>query len=260
MEAKKQENIEKYIHNKMSGEERSTFENEMKLDSELKEDVILQLNMHRILSNNKDFHKDSIFNLNEEKNAIKDLLKSEELSKTSDYIRKNTSTYKNRKKRFNFYKYAASIAAMILLSFFVKNSVLSDNTDFYREYADWNNLPSLVEKGTNENWLNTIEVLYKNKEYETIVKLDNEHSNDAYFLIYKGVAYAQLNDINNANRVFDLLVNNDSLESTRGYWYKLLLLLKENKKEEAKKLLILILKDKNNYNYNKAKEIHTKME
>ncbi len=260
MEEKHQENIERYIHNQMSDEEKRSFENEMELNSELKETVALQINIQRVLGNHNDLYNDSKFNSNEEKESIKKLLHSEELRNTSDFIRKSTKEYKNRKKKFNFYKYAATIAALILVAFIAKNALFSDNIDFYNEYADWNDLPSLVEKGTNENSLNSIETLYRDKNYEAIVSIKSDTPNDSYVLIYKGVAYAQLNDIDNANRVFDILINNKSLESSRGYWYKALLLLKQNKLEEAKTLLAFIVKDKNNYNYTKAQEIYTDME
>ncbi|CAM1371217.1 hypothetical protein [Tenacibaculum xiamenense] len=259
MKEKNQENIERYIHNQMSDNDRNSFENEMKLDSELREEVQLQLNLHRVMSKQNELYDISPFNFNQEKDAVKELLKSEELKTTSEYIRKSTAAYKKRKKRFRFYKYAASIAATILLLITIKSTIYSGNINFYEEYADWNDLPSLVEKGANENSLITIEKLYNDKDYKAIVELKDGNTNDPYTLIYKGVASAQLNDIDSANRFFDLLINNDSLESSRGYWYKSLLLLKENKYEEAKKLLGFILKNKNNYNYNKAQEIYSKM-
>lgn len=260
MEEKRQEEIERYLHNEMSVNERNSFENNIQNDEQLKEDVLLQMAIHEAFDDKSVIVNYDLYSA-EEKNKIKKQLRTEELKNTSKFIRQSTHQFKEKQKHKiqPFLKYVASIAAIFLIVLAVKFTVFNNATNYYEQYADWDNLPSLVEKGNEESLLVTIENLYQHKEYAKIITSTQETSKDPYILIYKGVSYVKLDDFVKAEETFNALIASNTLESSRGYWYKLLLYLKDSKIESAKKTIALILQDTNNYNYQKAAEISTKL-
>lgn len=260
MEEKIQEEIERYLFQKMSQEELILFEDKMDSDPLLKEEVLLQLDVHRTFNDGSvrnDIHIDDTAR----KHQIKTELRSKELKDASDFIRRSTQNYKN-KKSYSLrpvIKLVASIAAIILVVFAVRFNFFTGNTSLYDEYANWTDLPSLVEKSSDQNLLVALEKDYNSQNYTKVISAIPETTSDPYLLIYKGVSFFQLGNIERANSVFDELIATNSLESSRGYWYKLLITLKEKRLKDAKKLLDVILQDQNNYNYVKAKEIYSKL-
>lgn len=259
MEEKTQEEIERYLHNEMNIEERSVFEKKIKSDELLKEEVLLQIAIHESFEDPSIQHNQNIYNI-DLINDIKQQLKSDELRKTSKFIKESTKKHKNSNKKTIklVTKFIASIAAIFLISFMLFYNSQQNSLSLYNEYADWNNLPSLIEKGES-NTLSELEILYNAKKYKKIIALNIPTNKAPYELIYIGTSYVKLNDFKNASITFDKLINTNSLESSRGYWYKLLIHLNQNKLTDAKKILAIILNNKENYNYTKAKELSEKI-
>ena len=134
----------------------------------------------------------------------------------------------------------------------LKATLDSDTT--YEKYANWNDLPSLIEKGTKENNLNEIEQAFNAEDYNNVLLLVAD-TKDPYQLIYKGVSYVKQENYQAAEQVFNTLIATKSLESSRGYWYNFLIYLKQDKNEEAKKMIDKILESKHNFNYKIALEL-----
>ena len=258
MEEKRQEEIERYLHNQMDRNELSIFEKQINSDKQLKEDVLLQIAIHDSFDDNSIGYDQNIYDI-DLINKIKIKLKTGELKTVSNFIRKSTLKHKNKKIIKLATKLITSIAAIFLITFMIHYNSQKNYQSFYIENADWNNLPSLVEKGDNNSNISQIESLYDSQNYKQIISLINDNNKDPYQLIYKGVSYVKLNDFINATITFDKLINTNSLESSRGYWYKLLIYLNQNKLDDAKEILSKILQNKENYNYKKALELSNKL-
>lgn len=253
MDDNNQNDIEKYILHKMDEHERAAFEKKMEEDSKLKEDVLLEINIHKAF--NEKYDADSpIINDQELINTITAELRTKELKEASDFIRKSTLKFKTKKKTSLklIYKYTAAVAAMLLLVFMLKATLDSDTT--YEKYANWNDLPSLIEKGTEKNNLNKIEQAFNTKDYNNVILMVAD-TKDPYQLIYKGVSYVKQENYPAAEQVFNTLIATKSLESSRGYWYNFLIYLKQDKIVEAKKMLAKTLESKHNFNYKIALEL-----
>lgn len=255
MEEKVQKEIERYLHNEMNMEERSIFEKQMKSDVLLKEEVLLQIAIHESFDDTSIEHTQNIYDLNLI-TKIKEQLQSDELRKTSKFIRKSTQKHKesNKNNIKLVSKFIASIAAIVLISFMLFYNYQQNSLSLYNEYADWDNLPSLIEKGES-NVISELELLYDEEEYKKIISRNTTSSKTPYELIYIGASYIKLNDFSNASITFEKLINTNSLESSRGYWYKLLIYLKQDKLNDANNMLTIILNDKKNYNYEKSIEL-----
>ncbi len=257
MEDKRQDNIERYIRKEMNAQEHSLFEKQLNEDKALKEDVLLQIALHDAFYDKSVTVTKNIDSI-EEINEVTSVLKSDEMQKISSTIKNTIKREKQPKIRYIRYLtsgIAAAILIGVLLTFYFSQD---STTTLYEEYADWNNLPSLVEKGEAESLLNSVELLYRDNAYKKIIELTQDTS-DPYVLIYRGVSFIKLNDFTKAEQSFDQLINSNSLESSRGYWYKSLLYLKQGKINKTKEHLEFIIKNDTYYNYKKALVLYEKI-
>ncbi len=248
--------IERYIHDKMDKNERFLFEKKMNENPDFKEDIILEINLHKTF--NENFNTDtSILNDTQLIDHYTTELNTKEVKETSDFIRKSTLEFRGKKKTsFRLiYKFTAAAAAILLIAFLIKTNLQSNVNSYYEEYTDWNDLPSLIEKGDDKNYLIKIEQAFEAKNYTGVLTLIDDKSIDPYELIYKGVSYVKLEDYTKAKQTFNTLTKTYSLESSRGYWYLFLIYLKEKDTNNAKKMLYKILDSKYNYNYEMAVEL-----
>ena len=144
------------------------------------------------------------------------------------------------------------------ISFFLNQYETTES--YYKKYAQWNDLPSFIEKGVAANLFVKGELLFKEKKYqEAITTLSTIDSKDVYYpfaLMYIGASYDKLNENAKAIATFLRLSQLTSFEEySKGYWYEFLIHLKMSNQEEAKKVQSIILKDSSNYNYAIAKDI-----
>ncbi len=264
-EDKMQEIIESYLNDVMSKEERTAFEDKMQEDKALKEEVLICKALQESFNEN-DWHK-----LDRDEETLKTMkgnLRSSEFQNLSKMIRETEQTYlktKSRKpklsRRYAYLGIAASIILFISIVFpFMFNNTLGD---YYNEYEDWGDIPSMTEKGA-EGVLN-IETLYASKKYGEIISYyeTNTEATDVlepYSLMKVGFSYFHNDQYKEALETFDVLIKLDSLESSRGYWYKLLVYLKEENAMKAKETLSIIISNKNNHNYKEAVVLSKKME
>lgn len=264
LNSNQQEEIDRYLKNIMSKEERIAFEKKMQSDFALKEDVTLYKSLQDSFNDNDWSSIDKSSNI-EDFQSIKNRFKSKEYQDISKNIKNVEHLYSNKsKKKSNSNFYRLSIAATIVLFLAVGLPFLFNTNslnDYYNDYEDWGDIPSVIEKGT-ENESQKIEELYTSKKYETLIKLyesNNTKSYHNYSLMQIGYIYFELGYTEKAIEVFDKLIATKKLSSSKGYWYKLLIYLKTENKEKAIQQLDIILKDKNNYKYNEAIEISKKL-
>lgn len=134
------------------------------------------------------------------------------------------------------------------------------------QYNGWSELPSLIERGESENeYLVKGEEAFLNKEYAIAKQqFENVASEGANFnantSLYLGISYLELNEYKSALLTFDKLINSESLDASKGHWYKGLTYLKMNKKDDAKEQFEILAKHKGYYNHETAKSILKQLE
>lgn len=254
---KTQREIEAYITQTMSVDEKTSFEARMNGNTPLKQEVLLQQSVHQAF-NAEDWPLDK----NADANKIDQLtrqLNSDEYKKAAQNITAASEAYFDKptlkvahKKRFPVYKIAIAAAVLLLITipFFLTNDSLESQ---YTAYANWQDIPSFVEKGEPTNDIIKGEELFRVEQYsEAIDLLTNENPPSPNTLMYLGISYLELDQTQKAIQVFDQLIATESIENSRGYWYKLLVYLKTDNEPKAKEMLNIILSSKDNYNYKKA--------
>lgn len=258
--------IDAYINDTMSLKDKLSFENKMETDVTLEEEVLIYKSLNESFNEN-DWHALDKIKHRESFKNIKLELKSETFQNISKNIKKaekehyNSINEKlNKPKKFYFAAIAASLLlfASIGLPFLLGNDTLEDH---YSNYADWEDIPSLIEKGDE---VIPIEKLYEYKDYDAIISHYRAMSKEnetlhAYSILKVGAAYFFKGNYDKAIQTFDVFIKLDTVASSRGVWYKLLVYLKQNNKIKTLETLEIILSNKNNYNYKQALKIKNKI-
>jgi len=251
------EEIEAYLQNKMSKTETELFAQKIKTNSELKElvslydsvDVVLGKKQEKVVINERD---------KEEKQKIKQLLESEKYKNISENLKTINNQYQSEKQKvkgIKRYLYIVTSAAAILIMYFMLMQNYGNNNmvSYYNENANWEDFPSLLEKGYTQNEASKVETLYAEHKYKEVITFVTNHKNkEVNSLLYLGGAYFYQNEYNEAHKIFDEIIATNSIDKSKGYWYKTLIYLKQKDKEQAKKMLTIITKNPNNYNHKKA--------
>ncbi|WP_299890480.1 hypothetical protein [uncultured Lacinutrix sp.] len=259
-----QKMIDGYLNGSLSLEQKAVFEKQINTDQALKEELLIYKALQESFNEN-DWHTlDKNSNIEDFK-SIKNRFKTKEYQDISKNIKSVESLYCNKnKKKSNSIFYKLGIAATIILFLaiglpFIFNT--NSLNDYYNDYQNWDTIPSLIEKGS-QNESQKIEELYTSKDYNSLIKLyeaNNTNNYNNYSLIKIGHIYIELGFTEKAIEVFDKLIATKKLSSSKGYWYKLLVYLKIEDKEKAIEQLNIILQDKNNYKYEEAKELSNKI-
>jgi len=261
-EDKMHEMIDAYIFDRMSLEDKLSFENKIANDVSLKEEVLIYKSLKESFNEN-DWHTLNKRNHNESFENISNALKSETFQEISKNIKNVEHEYyntinekQNKSKKFYF----AAIAASLLLFVSIALPFLSGNDtleNHYNNYADWESIPSLIEKGAN---VTLIEELYESKDYKAIISQyetipNGNETLHAYSLLKVGASYFFIGNYEKAIQTFDTFIKLDTVASSRGNWYMLLVYLKQDNKKKVKETLDIILSNKNNHNYKQALKI-----
>ncbi|MCH9661213.1 MAG: hypothetical protein K0U54_09910, partial [Bacteroidetes bacterium] len=92
-----------------------------------------------------------------------------------------------------------------------------------------------------------------------VYKSKGLHLNDAVYL-YSGMSHIALGDFESGHSDFDILIASNSLDASKGLWFKALAYLKANDTHKAKQMLLEILSDSSNFNTTKAQELFEELE
>ncbi|WP_299768950.1 hypothetical protein [uncultured Dokdonia sp.] len=263
-EDKRQQEIEAYIQGIMSQEQLAIFEEKLANDKDLQEDVLLQESLR------DSFREDNWATVpndttNETLQELKTKLRDDSYTSISKTIKEVGVDYQQKmlneeKKQGKRLYYRMAIAAMVILlcalPFLINSQLHSD----YDQYANWDSLPSLREKGDTQAKIIEGESLYLSGNYEEAIQylkanIDTSDPYYSYALIYLGASYFQIDKLEEAHQAYDALIATNTLQSSYGYWYKLLMYLKVENTEKTNEMLTLILSNPDHYNYTKAKEI-----
>lgn len=267
-ENKRQQEIDAYLDGNMSEDGVIAFEKKMEKDPELKEDVLLQESLRQSF-NEDDWSTISNDTDNEKLQSIKSVLRNEDTIAISSTIKSvgasyiNTNEPRKTKNNTRFYIQLA-IAAVVIMLFALPFLIRTGATNYYDQYANWEQLPSLRTKGDAQTKIIEGESLYLSQQYEEAIQyfentIDVNDSYYSYALIYLGASYFHMDNTQKAHQTYDLLIDSNTLQSSYGYWYKLLLYLKNDDTQKIKEMLDLILSNPDHYNYDKAKELEKEL-
>ncbi|CAL2091290.1 tetratricopeptide repeat protein [Tenacibaculum sp. 190524A05c] len=256
--------IENFLRNELSDEERTSFLERIKSDSEFKKQYLLEKQLFESL-NEEDWSFVNTID-SKETDEYEALFKSQEIQNLKQVI-KNAST-NSKGDRGKVIRLLTGIAAAVVIGVFALRPILSpsvlDTNTLYTTYADLNKLPSFAERSSgdiNEN-LVIAEKLFKEKNYEKAAStfddiLDSDKSVSGAY-IYAALAQSQLGNFDKAIEVLNELESSDLIDSEKAYWYKSLVYIKANKVEQAKKELKNII-EKSLFNTSKAEELLGKL-
>ena len=224
------EQIENYLLNKMTNNEQLIFENNLKIDSELREKVgackilIDAVEVQSLKEKMDDFHND---------------------------VSSNVISLSKTRRKWQSFAMAASIAVLIGLSgfWFLNNN--SKNQKLYAKYYKPDpGLPTVMSTSSQYDFYDAM-VNYKRGDYKLAIEkwkllLKQKPQNDTlnYFI---GVAYlADKNEIMSIPYLEKTVKQTQSIFRNEGFYYLGLAYLKNDNIQLAKKNLLLSNNDKSN--------------
>lgn len=249
--------IDNYLKGLLSEKEEQAFRERLSLDVSFKEQFDLEYKLFNA------FNEDSWSYLDRKSSEVdeyKNLLEGDDmmalkktLSETNEAI--NSKTSSNRR---NIFIYLVAASVVLFLGFQIFFNQDMSNQELYDSYVGLDDLPSFVSRSDVPNSLSKAQELFEAGNYKDAINLfesaQNGNNNLAQILIYKGLAYTELEELDEAQFTFDELINSNLLDAEKGYWYKALTYLKSDQVEEAKAILKKIVAE-NLYSKSKAEEL-----
>jgi tetratricopeptide (TPR) repeat protein len=256
--------IDDYLTDNLSLEERKIFETKMQGDKELKKEVDLVKKLNIFLSNNAISES---FEESELSNKLKKEIEKEESIKLKETILKINKEYKKdtiKKNNKSFFLIAASFALIAIgsLTFFFNNN---SSQNLFAQYYSSNDLPAIIKRGDQKNALEKGVIQFDDKAYQQAKELfniyiqENRTSVNPSVYIYLGVTNWELGKYKEATNSFDKMINSDSLDKSKALWFKALMYLNIDDKEHAIGTLNELINDPSNFKYSEAKEILSKI-
>ena len=253
--------IEKQLREGLSGEEKTAFLSKLANDEEFRQEYELEKQLYENLGEDD-------WNLIGNKNAglvgeYAELFRSHEARELADLLKDIAERRKHRQMPIQSRKtwiLYSGIAATVLLGLVIVLLLLqSPDTpaQLYAAFLDTSELPSLVERGNAADSLLVVAQTYfeQGRYKEALNTFDQATPADggrtANVMLYQGIAQMETGRYADAARTFDKLIGSNSIDATKGYWYKALLLLKQEDTESAKQILEKISRE-NLYNKVKA--------
>jgi len=250
--------IESYLQETLSVDEKKDFLNRVESDAEFKKKFLFEKQLFQTLS-----EKEWGFGNHNPKDvkAYRKLFESEETKELERMIKSVNTDYQKSKKQHNLTKWIYSSAAMIalLISVYALFFKSVSTQELYAEYIEKTELPSLIVRGENQNKLALAQQYFENSEYDKALEIfkkeiENTKIQDATIYLYIGISQLELNQFDDAEKTFDLLIESDLIDAPKGKWYKALTYIKRNDIDKAKELLNEII-ETSSYNSEQAKNL-----
>ncbi len=258
------EQIASYLNDQMDEAEKAAFEASLENDTELASFVTTCASLESVYNENT-------WNIQsnasaEEVKALANQFRTDDVADLSKKIRdiqQQNTTNKSKKSYFYAISSAVAVAAVLTLFYFSFMQSITA-TDAFKEYHNWNALPSFVEKGDTEDMRAKAQSLFQAEKYQEALTIFKEYEQesttyDPKIQLYIGVCFLELENYHEAIQTFDALQNSNTLDNHKAYWYTALTYLKQNNAETAKNVLNTLVKNPTNYNYEKAKELLKKL-
>ncbi|WP_299435006.1 hypothetical protein [uncultured Aquimarina sp.] len=266
--------IDAYLNESMSKDEKLVFEKKMQTNDLLKQEVGLNKSLKTVVKDEgwvlmdpKNVQKDEI-------SSIRSYRRSDEFINAQEAIESSAKKffdekYPNKKNK-NWIYYTGVVAAALLAFVVLRYTGGQDTQNLYATYSDWEQLPSLIVQGDDDQELAKAELLFEDQKYKEAIIIFNtfitENSaeknieTNPYIFSYLGIAHLELENYQKALEYFERLQQSGMIDYSRAYWYKALLYIKKSDIIKAKEQLRLIVANNKNYNYNEAQELLEKLE
>ncbi len=252
--------IEAYLGGTLPAEEALLFEQEMKTNPVLLEEVELSRQINHYLKGDMEMGK---LPENEYTQKLRAYLRSEEAEKVKASLQKAEQDYNNLKKptKNKNYLLVAATIALLLISTVGYNFFGKQNPEkLYTQYYTTSDLPSVINRDEDASMFEVGVLAFNKNEYASALSsfenyIETENPIDYSVFLYSGIAHLEMNELENAIADFDRVTLSNSIDSSKGRWFKALAYLKVKETEKAKNVLTEIVKSSSNFNYNKAKEL-----
>jgi hypothetical protein len=226
------EKIELYLHNELEGEELRLFEEQLKTDKELREQLALYTTIDEEMRQK--------MSGNEEEEKLKETLSG----LNRKYFNQGGGSAKvlllNKRRRWLF---AAAAAILLLLAgaywlFFTGNR---ESGTLYAQYARHQPLSLQRDNNDGAKILQDAVKAYNNKNFnEALIGLTNylqTDSSDAELLLAKNICLTETGNYEQAIAGLNKLAAENEIFKSQALWYKALVYLKQNNKAECKEIL-----------------------
>ncbi|WP_299683451.1 tol-pal system YbgF family protein [uncultured Tenacibaculum sp.] len=265
--------IDRYFDGEMNADEKATFENQLTIDEDLNRTFLLQKEMRSIYDEDEWSFNDRSSLKTQRAQDIQEYLKSDEIIHVKSVIQDVVANSKSSKtprirQLYTKLSIAASILVLVSVSYITFFKQNYDNSALFDTYykEEIKAFPSTIDRNDANNLLNKGQLYFEEKNYSdavnSLLAYQKESNAEVNPLSYSfcGFSYLALNDINNAEKQFDLLKNSNTLQAKKANWYLALTHLKTDDKTKLKVALLEITSDTKNYNYNKAKKLLDKID
>lgn len=252
--------IEDYIEKRLSPEKARAFEQLLDQDMELREAVDLSRKIKHHLSGHYPEENANAELVSE----VRSYLDSEEAREYEEKLVEARETYltskkKSKKNRIYFFS-AAAAAAILILVFNVTLNRQQNADELYAAYFSAKDIPSLVTRNGELSLKSGGVNAFQSGSYQTAIDSFNlylERSDviDPMAYLYLGNSYLELKKYNESIDAFNRLIQSQSLDSSRGLWFKALAYVKQNKIKSAKTTLRQLIDDPSGYKNNEAKAL-----
>jgi len=260
---KQMKEVDYYLDGDLDNEALKRFEIELKQNKDLQEYVSVSKQM-QLNYNNKEW--DYIKGSKSDKiDELEQYLNSDEAKEINSVIQEVSGKYlyeaKSTKALKRLYPYIVMAASIIILVGYFTINASQTNQDLYEQNNDWGNLPSLLSRGNSEDQLLIDgENAFLDKDYQLAkenfnVFAESNSEISPTVMLYLGISQLETNDYNLALKTFDGIINRNTIDKSKGYWYKSLVYLKMNDKKSAIEQLKIILSNTDNYKYNEAAKL-----
>lgn len=270
MEEKVYHNIQSYLGGTMSANVLMAFEEELKTNSELREEVELYKS---IIYHLKDIdNEEEVFSDTTYKQTLTSFVTSEEgheldvklkaIGKAYHTTSKKKAKQKTKKSRVIYF--ALSTAAVFAVVFSMLNFGNTSGVDLYNSYYESSDLPSFVSRGEEKTLLSKATISFNTLQLDKALQqftdyIDKKEDVNPLVFIYTGLIKAEQGDIQLAIQQFDLLENSNAIDKSKALWFKALTYLRFEQKPKAKAVLQTIISDSNNFKFKEAKELLEKI-
>jgi len=257
--------LEKYLMDGMNPQERDLFQKEINNSVDLQEFI-------EIYNQIDTFEDDTDWTLYDgEQKKLKQaasLFQNKDTvafsQKLKDFKQDHTNSSPTKKFRWQNIAVYSSVAASIIFLFYSLLFQNSNLTTIYEQHNSWNELPSLSIKGETIGYQKAeLEKLFLSKDYNATIKLGNtilasSKNTDPNVLLYIGISQIEVNKNNDALITFTSLIESNTIDNHKGYWYKAMVYLKLDDKSNAIKVLEKIV-SKNYFKKDQALKILKKI-
>lgn len=210
--------IESYLDGELSEQERLQFEQELKTNKELANDLLIHQEIRNALGD------EDLIDLREKLSIIRE-----------DYHRKE-----KKKKRFAIFASSSIIVIAFITTFFICNKSYT-NDELYNMYYEHYDAGTIVRgevQPTKEIYTNALRTYDKGQYAEAIKLFEQIRDTSAFYQpkeYYTALSYMELQNFDKAlNHLEPLLKNNVSALHKNIIWFSGLCYLKTNQNEKAK--------------------------